>query len=66
MQYDLYHAALGILHDECPERKQFHLCRDAEDDGCGDCTTCWERYLLALINGHVNDHGHVNDQPKQE
>lgn len=60
MQYDLYHAALAILHDECPERQQFHLCRDAEDDGCGDCTTCWETYLLALINGNVSD------QPKQE
>lgn len=59
MQYDLFRAALAILHDECPEQPEYHLCRSAEDDGCGDCTTCWERYLYDLINGRVND------QPKQ-
>lgn len=57
MQYDLYHAALAILHDECPERQEFHLCRDAEDDGCADCTSCWEQYLLHLLNSSTNREG---------
>lgn len=50
MSYDLYHAALAILHDECPELHEYRLCDFAEDDGCGDCTACWERYLHALLN----------------
>lgn len=53
MSYDLYHAALAILHDECPELPEYHLCRCAEDDSTGDCTTCWERYLYALFNAAV-------------
>lgn len=48
--YDLYHAAKGILHDECPERGEYRLCDFAEDDQCADCTMCWEQYLLALLN----------------
>jgi len=47
---DMYHAALSILHDECPERAEYRLCDFAEDDQCADCTTCWESYLLALLN----------------
>lgn len=50
MPYDLYHAARSILHDECPERPEHRLCDLAEDDGCADCTTCWERCLLALLD----------------
>lgn len=47
--YEMYQLARMILQDQCPPDNRMYLCRMCEDD-CLDCTSCWNNYLLYVLN----------------
>ena len=52
----LFQAARQILQDQCPKDKKYYLCKkyNGEDEEIR-CMECWDNYLLAIINGEVDE-----------
>lgn len=49
---ELLWLALLILNDACPPDNRYYLCRQGEDPTAA-CIECWQRYLLAAVNGEL-------------
>lgn len=45
-------CARMILNDGCPPERDHYMCMKCDDD-VGDCTQCWDNYLLGLSIGII-------------